>query len=118
MSEDPLKEQTIEQYIESLFESKNKDAKKSYFPEILFFSGVASMSLLAGFSSSLVLTKRKDPEAFQKGLQNVQAALHENGVSLASKALKRATIYSVSGATLISFVVYKFLLPKTLPAKS
>uniref|UniRef100_T1KM76 Transmembrane protein n=1 Tax=Tetranychus urticae TaxID=32264 RepID=T1KM76_TETUR len=66
MAEEPTESQSIEQYIESLFESKSTSDKKGYLPEILLFSGLASMSLLAGFGSSIVLTKRQDPEAFQK----------------------------------------------------
>ncbi|XP_074603917.1 transmembrane protein 242-like [Brevipalpus obovatus] len=101
----------IEKEIEALFESKG-ESKRNYLKEALFLGGVASFSILLGFGSSLALAKKKDPEFFQKGLVNNEAEKFMSGVNLANKALKKATIYSVTGVSIISIIVYKFILPK------
>lgn len=37
-----------------------------FFTEILFFTGIASVSMIGGFSAALTRTKKKDPDYFMK----------------------------------------------------
>lgn len=67
---------------------------------------------MIGFGSSLALARKKDPKFFSKGLMGDQNEVHMTGLALANKALKKATIYSVTGVSILSIIVYNFVLPK------
>ena len=87
---------------------------KRHWPEIAFFSGLTGMSMLVGFGTTLAAAKKSDPTYFGKGMtpealqdaKNV-AELYESGSSLALRALRRATLYSVGGFTVFCLSVWK-----------
>lgn len=60
---------------------------------------VGCASLLSSLSATLSQAKKSDPKHFDAGL--------EGGVSLATRALIRATFYAVGGVGALTFVVCK-----------
>ena len=87
---------------------------KRHWPEVAFFTGLTGMSMLVGFGTTLAAAKKSDPAYFGKGMtpealqgsKNV-AELYESGSSLALRALRRATLYSVGGFTVFCLSVWK-----------
>lgn len=77
--------------------------------KIAYFASIAGVSILAGFSTTLSRL-RKDPP----GPPN----LHDEGVALARKALGRATLYSVCGFSIFSFISYELFGRKLIARKA
>ena len=67
--------------------------------EIVFAASLSLGSILFGFGAALSQAKKKDPKGFSSGTTD--------GVSLALKALTRATIYSLTGVYGLCFIIYK-----------
>jgi len=74
---------------------------------VAFFAGITGMAMLGGFSLTLGMAKKKDPAMFVKRVQALKGAEFESGASLASRALDRATLYTVAGFTLFNVLVWK-----------
>lgn len=81
------------------------DTGKKY-AEIAFLTGVAGAAAIFGFGMTIAKAKKRDPETFAQGLTTSQA-LHESGTQLALRALRRGTLYSITGFSLFSFLVWK-----------
>lgn len=81
------------------------------FLKVVYFTTLASASLLAGFS--LTINKNKlDPSS------SSEAKLHNEGVALAKKALMRGSLYAMTGMGIIALASYGiFGLPKKNPQK-
>lgn len=106
-------ESEIESILRQLSEGSSRElTSKEKFLRIIFVGTVAGFSILMGFGSSLALARKKDPQFFAKGLLGDQNDNYMTGLTLANKALKRATIYSVTGVSILSLIVYNFVLPK------
>ena len=87
---------------------------RCHWKEVAFFTGLTGMSMLAGFGTTLAAAKKSDPKYFDQGMLpktsnggGNAAELFESGTSLAMKALRRATLYSVGGVSLFCFAVWK-----------
>jgi hypothetical protein len=74
----------------------------------VFLTSVTGMSILGGFGMTVALAKRQDPEMFAKGIHGTRE-IPESGVSLATRALVRGSLYSVAGVGLICFAVWKIM---------
>jgi len=78
-----------------------------------FIGCVAGMSVLAGFGFSFSQSRKLDPSKFQEGLSPAAKNL-ESGTGLAARALGRATVYAVSGVSLICFSIWTLVGAKDL----
>ncbi|KAK3862661.1 hypothetical protein Pcinc_031498 [Petrolisthes cinctipes] len=85
-----------------------KSIDKFKYQAAAFLTGVAGVSLLGGFGTTLGMTKKKDPNMFSKGIMGSQQ-LHEAGGALAMRALGRGTLYAVSGFSLFCFGMWKLV---------
>ena len=73
----------------------------------LFFTLVTAFGFLSGFGFSLSSTKKKETKDLKPQTQREFYHLYSSGTELARRALFRATIYSVSGVSLICLGVWK-----------
>jgi len=78
-----------------------------------FIGCVAGVSVLAGFGFSFSQSRKLDPAKFQEGLTPAARNL-ESGTALAARALGRASLYAVSGVSLICFSVWTLVGAKDL----
>lgn len=69
------------------------------------------MSAMIGFSSTVMSSKKKDPEFFNKGLmpQGGSKGASEAGAALAMRALGWGTIYAVGGCGVLFYTIWKLL---------
>ncbi|BFZ10140.1 hypothetical protein BsWGS_13179 [Bradybaena similaris] len=74
----------------------------------IFLASVTGMSILGGFGMTLAMAKRQDPDMFAKGIHGTRE-IPESGVSLATRALARGSMYSVAGVSLFCFAVWKMM---------
>jgi len=81
--------------------------RKHKYLEIAFMSCVSGAGLLFGFSSALSSAKKKDVNAFDKGISIVKTVGTESGGSLAMRALLWGTVYACTGFGLLCFTVWK-----------
>ncbi|ODM86543.1 Transmembrane protein, partial [Orchesella cincta] len=70
-------------------------------------SSVGGMSFLFGFGSAVSTAKKKDADAFDKGV--TPSLKSESGVALASRALRRGTFYAVTGCGILFFTIWKLM---------
>ncbi|KAH9380987.1 hypothetical protein HPB48_008201 [Haemaphysalis longicornis] len=77
-------------------EDRKNDTGKKY----------AGAAAIFGFGMTIAQAKKRDPETFAQGL-TASEALHESGAKLALRALRRGTLYSITGFSLFCFVVWK-----------
>lgn len=87
-------------------EVKDIDRKLDNLKAGLFFAFTATIGLLSGFGISFIQSKKKDSKHILKKIEK-EPDLYEHGVSLARRALLRATLYSVSGVSLLCVCVWK-----------
>uniref|UniRef100_A0A0B7B3P3 Transmembrane protein 242 n=1 Tax=Arion vulgaris TaxID=1028688 RepID=A0A0B7B3P3_9EUPU len=74
----------------------------------MFLTSITGMSILGGFGMTLAMAKRQDPDMFVKGIHGTRE-IPESGVSLATRALARGSLYSVAGVSLFCFAVWKLM---------
>lgn len=128
MNENPKSTLTSEQQLNNnnndaaakLRESAIRNDKADKLKAGLFLTIVTVLGLASGFGFSLGSTKKKESKtattgpktaAIKPGLKRGSAAelnyLYESGADLARRALLRATLYSVSGFSLLCFGIWK-----------
>lgn len=74
----------------------------------VFLTSLTGLSILGGFGMTLAMSKRQDPTMFAKGIHGSRE-IPESGVSLATRALARGSLYSVAGFSLLCFTVWKLM---------
>ncbi|XP_059139368.1 transmembrane protein 242-like [Physella acuta] len=74
----------------------------------IFLTSVTGMSILGGFGMTLAMAKKQDPAMFAKGIHGTRE-IPESGISLATRALARGSLYSVAGFSLFCFTVWKLM---------
>uniref|UniRef100_A0A914VKU7 Transmembrane protein 242 n=1 Tax=Plectus sambesii TaxID=2011161 RepID=A0A914VKU7_9BILA len=82
-----------------IFDNLTDFQKKTF--AVIGLGAVGCVSLLSSLSGTLSQARKSDPKNFDAGI--------EGGVSLASRALLRATVYAVGGVGVLTFVVCKAL---------
>ncbi|XP_054163522.1 transmembrane protein 242-like, partial [Oppia nitens] len=86
---------------------KTNGKRNNKYLEMAFMSCVAGAGLLFGFSTALSSAKKKDVNAFDKGISIVRTVGTESGGSLAMRALLWGSVYACTGFGLLCFTVWK-----------
>lgn len=108
---------------------EEKDWRKEKVDKLkagVFFTFVTAFGLFSGFGLSLTSTKKRETEELDPKELKSYNQLHNRGVELARRALFRATVYSVSGFTLVcagiwalsgarTFEEFRFNIGQSLP---
>ncbi|KAK3734936.1 hypothetical protein RRG08_038960 [Elysia crispata] len=89
-------------------EGRNEPDKYYKLKAGLFLTSLTGASILGGFGMTLAMAKKQDPKNFAKGIHGSRE-IPESGVSLATRALARGTLYSVAGFSLFCFTVWKLM---------
>lgn len=93
---------------------KNNPDKYFKLKAGIFLTSITGLSILGGFGMTVAMAKRQDPANFAKGIHGCKE-IPESGVSLATRALARGSLYSVLGVSAICFTVWKFLGVHSMP---
>ncbi|KAK6986112.1 transmembrane protein 242 [Biomphalaria glabrata] len=88
--------------------NEHVDDKYQKLKAAIFLTTVTGMSILGGFGTTLAMSKRQDPTNFSKGIHGSRE-IPESGISLATRALARGSLYSVAGVSFICFAVWKLM---------
>ena len=87
-----------------------EDLKKEKVDKLkagIFFTFVTSFGILSGFGLSFSATKKREKSDLDSNELRNLYKLHDRGVDIAKKALIRATLFSVSGFSIICFGIWK-----------
>lgn len=97
----------------TITEKVNSFSKEFKIKAAIFLGGVAGISAIVGFSSTLAAAKKQDPEIFNQGLIPTKH-MRESGASLALRALGWGTLYSVTGCGILFYTIWKLSGAKNL----
>ncbi|KAI5753443.1 hypothetical protein M8J77_000259 [Diaphorina citri] len=89
----------FEKFLENNSSTHSEINQKYKWAGILYLTSIAGGSAIFAFSSSLASVKRKDPEWFAKGT--------ETGTSLALRAFKWGSFYSITGCSIFFYGIWK-----------
>ncbi|XP_055641382.1 transmembrane protein 242 [Toxorhynchites rutilus septentrionalis] len=84
----------------------SEEDRKYRYRAAAFLAGVAGISAVAGFSKTIMSSKKADPQFFEKGVQG-SIAMQETGASLAMRALGWGTLYAFIGTGTICYGIWK-----------
>ncbi|CAL8071029.1 unnamed protein product [Orchesella dallaii] len=93
-------------------EEKSSRFTFTKWKEAVFLTSVGGMAFLFGFSGAISTAKKKDVDAFDKGV--TPSLKSESGVALASRALRWGTFYAFTGCGILFFGIWKMLGVKNL----
>lgn len=95
---------------DNLSRSKQEMGRDKYYnlKAGLFLTSLTGASIIGGFGMTLAMAKKQDPRNFAKGIHGTHE-IPESGISLATRALARGTLYSVAGFSLFCFTVWKLM---------
>ncbi|XP_062547375.1 transmembrane protein 242 [Armigeres subalbatus] len=82
------------------------EERKFRYRASAFLAGVAGISVVAGFSKTILTAKKSDPQFFERGVQG-SIAMQETGASLAMRALGWGTLYAFLGTGAICYGIWK-----------
>lgn len=81
--------------------------KKELYLKIAYFTTLTGASILFGFSYSLGRVRKSTND-------NPDAKIHAEAVTLARRALFRASMYSIGSMSLAAFATYHFVIKPTI----
>ncbi|EAT37465.1 AAEL010544-PA [Aedes aegypti] len=82
------------------------EERKFRYRASAFLAGVAGIAAVAGFSKTIMMAKKSDPQFFERGVQG-SIAMQETGASLAMRALGWGTLYAFLGTGTICYGIWK-----------
>ncbi|KAI3387578.1 hypothetical protein SNEBB_001030 [Seison nebaliae] len=82
----------------------NEIANELKWPKYLFFGGVSSLALMSGFSFAFSASRNEDMKYYDKGMNKMVTM--ESGASFAYRALKRSTLYTLTGFSLTCLSIW------------
>lgn len=89
----------FEKFLEKNSSTHSEINQKYKWAGILYLTSIAGGSAIFAFSSSLASVKKSDPEWFAKGT--------ESGTSLALRAFKWGSLYSITGCGVFFYGIWK-----------
>ncbi|XP_018319613.1 transmembrane protein 242 [Agrilus planipennis] len=97
-------ENSIQKATDAKTENKDNNFK---IKAVLFFTSVAGISALIGFSSAVAAAKRHDTKYFNQGIVATSPQMKESGAALAIKALSWGTLYAFTGCGVLFYGIWK-----------